>query len=176
MRAIVCDCPIATQTLRKLPEIIKNGAVPTQFTCVIHSWTSQLTMFDCLLFQLQSNNLFYPVCSTWRLFIPQNSSMKININVSVFLFKQLHLTLTYTQFLSVYTVLACSVFIWLMKCSSSCCIWHDVHTASLSKHSINLKCVHLAHEISHLKGKLVFNVVVLNSFDLKLFSFHSTLI
>ena len=95
--------------------------------------------------------------------------------MSVFLFKELHLTLTHTQFLSVYTlytVLTCSVFICLMKCSSSSCIWHYVYTASLSIHSINLKCVHLAHEISHLKGKLVLNVVILNSFDLKLFAFQ----
>ena len=94
----------------------------------------------------------------------------------MFLFKQLHLTLTYTHFLSVYTVLTCSGFIWLMKCSSLNCSWHYVYTASHSIHSINLKYVHLAHEFSHLKGKLVLNVPVLNSFDLKLFSFHSTLI
>ena len=69
--------------------------------------------------------------------------------------EQLHLTLTYTHFLLVYTVLTCSVFIWLMKCSSSNCSWHYVYTASHSIHSINLKYVHLAHEILHLKDKLV---------------------
>ena len=39
MQAIVCDCP--TQTMRKLPEIFENGAVPTQFTCVIHLFCLQ---------------------------------------------------------------------------------------------------------------------------------------
>ena len=147
MRAIVCDC--LTQTMRKLSEIFENGAAPTVYMCntllnhnVLRSIVSYFSCNQMIYFTL--------FCSTWRLIKPQNSSMYIR--VSVFLFKQLHLTLTYTHFLSVYTVLTCSVFIWLMKCSSSNCSWHYVYTAS---HSINLKCVHLAHAISHLKGKLV---------------------
>ena len=166
-------CVIALLRPCETTWIFENGAVPAQFTCVIYYEPHNVLRSIVSYFSCNQTTYFtlfvqYEGCSYLKIVACRSGWACSSSNSCIWL---LH-----AHSFSQYTLLTCSVLIWLMKCSSSSCIWHYVYTASLSIHSINLKCVHLAHEISHLKGKLVLNVVVLNSFDLKLFSFHSTLI